>query len=422
MFTKIIRLVGRTLKYLSGLAAILLALFAGFSLMVQRSCSATWFEVAGVHIMPAGLDVATGRVDTSGQYSSGLVAGFALHITPEYVAQAAIEPGILGLLDTLSLFTVEIPDGQGGWTDATAQFFYGLPEDCEMLSPEVFYRGNTGIRWYADWPDNARKQVDLADFKRRFNGKWLSGLEVSGLAFTFWLKPGAALNTDNSLHFRVRIETQKGKKWMERIDINRVLSPAECLEYLKKVTAGDSITLLYDTCTSRFRHFIFIDHNRRSKFYEPLLDFDLNEWEQEQYDDFLKKQQDKTPVSLPPDLPRQWVIVHEYKNEYCAYYPSDFGYHYQVQLNETAFIGFQMDGPELYRLASVDRPDKSHWNIRCHSGETIRLERSAPGSPVWRWKFADRQYLMTPAEALRDFPLIVNYCKEQKQMEFRFGK
>lgn len=413
---------GRTLKYISGLVAVLLALFAGFSLMLQRSCSATGFVAAGVHIMPAGLDVATGHVDTSGQYTSGPVAGFALHITPEYVAQAAIEPGILGLFDTLTLFAVEIPDGKGGWKDATAQFFYGLPDACEIISPEAFYRGNTAVRWYAGWPDNTRKQVEIAEFTRRLNGKWLSGLEVSGAAFTCWLKPGSVLNAEKSLHFRVRVETQKGKKWTKRIDINRVLSPSECLEHLKKITAGDSITLLYDTCTPRFNHFIFIDHNRRSKFYEPLLNFALNTSAQEQYDDFLKKQQDKTPVSLPPDLPRQWVAVHEYQNDYCAYYPSDFGNQYRVLLKETAFIGFQMDGPELYRLASVERPDRSHWVLRCSSGENIRLERIAPRSPVWRWKFSDRTYFMTPAETLRTLPLVVNYCKEQKQMEFDFGR
>lgn len=207
---------------------------------------------------------------------------------------------------------------------------------------------------------------------------------------------------------------------MERIDINRVLSPSECREFLKKITDNDSITLLYDSCAPTYRHFIFIDHNPRAKFYKQLSNFTFQQSDQADYDDFLQKQANHTPVSLPSDLPRNWVMVHRYKNRLYAYYPSDFGNHFRVQLNENAFIGYQMDGLELDKLKAVDRTEDNAWDILLASGKQIRLTRTAPGNPVWRWKFSNWECLMVSAESLRELPIIVNYCEERKQKEFDF--
>ncbi len=407
------------LKYIAALAVVLLSLFTVFFLMVQRSCRPTWFEPANAHIMPIGLDTVTGNIDTAGKYPASARLGFALHIVPEYVAEAAIEPGILGLSDTLTRFSAEIPDGQGGWKDATEQFFYGLPEECGALSGTTFYLGNLAVRWHSSWADSLRTWATIPGFVRRFNGKWLSGLEVQGAVFTFWLKPESDLAAKNSLTFRVRLETQKGKKWTRRLYINRVLSSSECREYLRKVAAGDSITLLYDSCATNFSHFIFIDHNRKARFYNLLLRFRIDEYDREQYEDFLKAQPG-TLIEIPADLPREWIKVYPYQNRHYAYYPSDFGSHYQIQLNEKAFIGFQMDGLELYRIKAISRVDDQTWEIRTVSGESIRLSRLTPRSQIWRWKFSDREYLMTPAGHLRNLPVIVNYCEEQKQVEFDF--
>jgi hypothetical protein len=261
----------------------------------------------------------------------------------------------------------------------------------------------------------------MREFTQRFNHNWLTGYRVSGAAFTFWLKPGSDLSAENSLNFRVCIETQAGKKWMERVYINRVLSPSECREYLKKITSGDSITLLYDSCAPKFRHFIFIDHNRRARFYESLVNFRLYESDQDEYEDFLQKQADKPSVILPADLPLKWVRVHRYQNKFYAYYPSDFGNHFRLQLNEKAFVGHHMDGLELEPLHAVSTPGADAWEILLASGKKIRATRVAPGSPVWRWRFSDRDCLMAPAESLRELPVLVNFCKEQKQMEFEFG-
>ena len=387
---------------------------------VQRSCSPTWFKPSGVHVLPIGLDAPTGRVDTSGQYPLSSIAGFALHIVPEYVAQAAIEPGILGIIDTLTRFAVEAPDGASGWKDVSAQFFYGRPEGCTILSPGGFQRGSSNIQWFSHWPDSNRTMVSMREFTQRFNHTWLSGLDVAGAAFTFWLQPESEYNQTNRLHFRICIETQGGKKWVERIDINRVLSQSECREFLKKITDNDSITLLYDSCAPTYRHFIFIDHNRKAKFYEQLSNFAFYTSDQDEYDDFLQKQANHTPVHLPSDLPRHWAMVHRYKNKFYAYYPSDFGNHYRVQLNENAFVGRQMDGLELKTLHSVSKPDTDTWEILLDSGEKIKVTRVAPGSPVWRWKFSNWECLMTPPESLQELPILVNYCEERKQMEFDF--
>lgn len=206
------------LKYISVLATFFLLLFTGFLLMIHRSCRPTWFEPAGTHILPIGLDTATGNIDTTGQYPTSARLGFALHIEPVYVAKAAIEPGILGLSDTLTQFYVEAPDGRGGWSDVTEQFYYGLPENGTAPAGEAFNTGNRLVRWYTYWPDSTRKSVSIPEFVRRFNRNWLSGFEVGYAAFTFWLNPGSDLAGKNSLHIRVRIETQKGKKWTQRLD------------------------------------------------------------------------------------------------------------------------------------------------------------------------------------------------------------
>jgi len=408
------------LKYINVTLAVLSLSAIGFFMAVQRSCSATWFRPAGVHVLSIGLDLSTGRVDTSGQYPTSSAAGFALHIVPEFVAQAAIEPGILGLIDTITRLTVETPDGSGGWRDVSAHFFYGRPDGCPLISPGGFQRGQFNIHWYSDWPESSLTRVELREFVQRFNHTWLSGFRVSGAAFTFWLQPDSDLNANNSLTFRVCIETQSGKKWVERIDINRVLTTSECREFLQKITNGDSITLLYDTCTPRFRHFIFIDHNRRARFYESLVRFNFYESDQNDYADFLEKQANLPPADLPADLPRQWVVVHPYQNKFYAYYPSDFGNHFRVQLNEKAFVGHHMDGLELEALHSVSKPEAGVWEVLFVTGKRIKVVQVSPGSPVWRWQFSGWDRLMVPAERLRELPVLVNYCEEQKQLEFDF--
>lgn len=159
--------------------------------------------------------------------------GFALNFQNEYVVEAAIEPGIKGIADTLTNFSILITDETGNWQNVTSEFYYGVPYGCDWLSENGITgthpgaAGNRNCRWCFSLPDNPMPKVDIQTFVSNFNQIGpdkaydrhafpKTGLDVTNADFTFWAKPDFAKKFTD-LYLQVTIETASGKKWQQQI-------------------------------------------------------------------------------------------------------------------------------------------------------------------------------------------------------------
>ena len=187
--------------------------------MMLRSCAPTWFKPVDVRVLPLVWSENTCTADTSGRFEKGQEIGFTLHFDNEYVVEAAIEPGILGIADTLTTFSVFKTDPAGGLEEVTEQFFYGMPGECKIVSG----LGNSGFKWVFRLPDGPERRATLPEFAQQFNhirnerhGNTDfpdTGLDVEHSFFTFWAKPALFAQETLPSELLIRIETASGKKW-----------------------------------------------------------------------------------------------------------------------------------------------------------------------------------------------------------------
>ncbi|MBP6828079.1 MAG: hypothetical protein KA165_16060 [Saprospiraceae bacterium] len=191
--------------------------------MMLRSCAPTYFKPVDVTVLPLVWSGNTCAADTTGSFEKGQEVGFALHFDNEYVAEAAMEPGILGVADTLTAFSVFIVNPTGGIEEVTEQFFYGLPDECEVVAG----LGNSGFKWVFCLPDGKVGRATLQGFSQHFNQirnerKGNSdfpdtGLDVEHSLFTFWAKSILFAQETLPSELLIRIETASGKKWNKSV-------------------------------------------------------------------------------------------------------------------------------------------------------------------------------------------------------------
>lgn len=206
-------------KVLTSFLLVLFGLAALVYFTILRSCTPTWFKPVSVHIKPISLSQNSCAIDTSGIFSPNQPFGFALNFDNKYVAEAAVEPGILGIADTLTVFSVTLRDSTGQWRDVTEQFFYGLPDGCSTLNKANEF----GNQWFYTLPDTSQKSAEIQEFVRLFNHNFSgSGLEVERWNYTFWAKPIFA-KTSAELSLQINLETGSGMRWAWRVFFHKNL-------------------------------------------------------------------------------------------------------------------------------------------------------------------------------------------------------
>lgn len=206
--------------------------------LVPKACKATWFKPVHARVLPISLPEGSCAIDTSGFFSKDCPIGFALNFQNNYVVEAAIEPGINGIADTLVDFSIAVSDRLSLWQDASAEFYYGLPKNCSWLSESNLDRtshpgsqGRISCQWFFSLPDHPRPQANIQEFIRHFNQIGQNrayertafpktGLGVEEADFTFWAKPEFSEKLAN-LYWMVRIETASGKKWQQQIHFSK---------------------------------------------------------------------------------------------------------------------------------------------------------------------------------------------------------
>ncbi|MES2372033.1 MAG: hypothetical protein V4557_05600 [Bacteroidota bacterium] len=191
-------------------------------------------------------------------------------------------------------------------------------------------------------------------------------------------------------------------------------------------TTADTVFLLKGAT-----HAIFIDTNKHSMFYDKIADFTFGQFDSASYSyslGYLKSKKRVLTKNNIRGIPRKWVILNYYKNQFYTYHPSDFYSHFKVLITDTAFIDFTGEGPCANKIVSYKRLDKKTMFFSLESIEKpsrqliIHMIDEQKGIAVFEepGNKNDRYHLMIDVKKMRQLPIIVNYCTIQKEMEMDF--
>jgi hypothetical protein len=181
-----------------------------------------------------------------------------------------------------------------------------------------------------------------------------------------------------------------------------------------------------------FYHAVFIDTTSESR--NALTSFAFDKYDSATYFDQLASLRTLkySKVSLLKGLPKKWIALYKWKNEYHLYHPSDFGNHYKFEITDSTTIDFTMEGAEPSRLNKVSflSPTRisvyrsNYWRSKKVQIDIIDKIKGIAVFTISPNKYRKKAHkvLMVDATKAHLFPVIVNYCETDKQAEFEFDK
>jgi hypothetical protein len=183
--------------------------------------------------------------------------------------------------------------------------------------------------------------------------------------------------------------------------------------------------------TYPFYHAVFIDSSER--FRNELTSFAFDKFDSICYFDELNRFRLLTQHNiLRNKIPKRWISLYQLNGRYFLYRPSDFGYHFRFEINDSTTIDFSMEGPEPSKIKSVSFITPYEILIRRYNiwkGETVQIQvvDAAKGIAVFtfgptKYNKKRSQLLMVDASKAHLFSTIVNYSPNQKVMEFGFDE
>lgn len=204
----------------------------------------------------------------------------------------------------------------------------------------------------------------------------------------------------------------------------------------QRYTDPNDTIFLHRKVTDYFYHAIYIEKDRTGRFYERLTSFEFNERNEQGYLEMLNMMADVPRVSTRPStlgLPKNWLPLYKYKNGYYLYTPSDWGNAGRRILNDSVFVYWYMDGPDPRPLLDVKRLSDHRYSVRFidpydrtePTELTIHFVDPKTKMAVFEFSHESDQYryqLFVPADSAHHFDMIVNYCEDQKQLEFKFDQ
>lgn len=207
------------------------------------------------------------------------------------------------------------------------------------------------------------------------------------------------------------------------------------LQSFGKTKASDTTFISRDTSDGSY-HAIFVENNKESKYYDWLTNFNFDSSDYLSYNESIKAIfKDSLPkfskTKLNSSLPRQWCGLNSYKDKFYLYAPSDWGNNSNLIITDTTIIEYYMEGPYASIIESFKTIDANTFELSVHSAYRTTNKMSIH---IIDWKnqiaifdnhSEEDQYrysLMVGSSKARQFPIIVNYCEDQKQMEVNFDK
>ncbi|MBL0913279.1 MAG: hypothetical protein IBJ09_13000 [Bacteroidia bacterium] len=180
-------------------------------------------------------------------------------------------------------------------------------------------------------------------------------------------------------------------------------------------------------------HAIYIDDHKDSKYYGYIADFTFSDWDSASYRESLVSLKGIRKRSISKTLPRQWCELRAYKGKYYLYAPSDWGNNSRLIISDTTLIEFNMDGAYASRIDSIGSPALNTWELRLTAFDNFRTKLrihmidaekrlAVFESDADEYTGPGYYRLMVAADHIRNFPIIVNYCREMKQLEYEFEK
>lgn len=186
-------------------------------------------------------------------------------------------------------------------------------------------------------------------------------------------------------------------------------------------------------------HRIFIDTNKNSEFYSYVSDFTISSYDIDSYKrslEYLYAKKLLPKKRTLGNLPREWVMLETYKGNIYVNSPADYYFHYKVKVTDSFFIDWTGEGPEATYIHDFSIKDSSSFKFILQSELypnrelTIQYIDKEKGIAVFRFKNFSSQsnktrvyyQLMVDVQKMRNIPLLVNVCDNQKQGELEFDK
>ena len=212
--------------------------------------------------------------------------------------------------------------------------------------------------------------------------------------------------------------------------------PQDSITPTQSATPTVDTLFIHREATKDMYHAIFIDKSDSSIFRERLCDFTFNTYDSAAYFanyKHLKKQEPEAFKAVNTTaLPEHWLPVYSYQENYYLYAPSDWGNTRKRILNDSAFVYWYMDGPFPLPLKGAKQLSSGEHFIAFENvfnnqapASALRIHEINATTQLSIFEFShgsqEKEYkLFIPVKHAGQYPIIVNYCKYQKQMEFEF--
>ncbi len=182
--------------------------------------------------------------------------------------------------------------------------------------------------------------------------------------------------------------------------------------------------------TKDMYHAIYIEKQKNTQRFKWLTNFSFDNNDSEGYKYGKEYQKEKHPKAYKTKvntfyLPKNWVPLHQYENQFYTYAPSDWGNTGQRILNDLEFIQMYMDGPNPNPIESTKKINSHHFEFTLFNENILRVYLYDSKRQIYIFEIDGGSYgsdyrFYTPATNAGKFDMIVNYCETQKQMEYRF--
>ena len=204
-----------------------------------------------------------------------------------------------------------------------------------------------------------------------------------------------------------------------------------CQSVLGQDAKSDTIFIRKDSLKGASQS-VFIETNKKSKFYENITSFKFGRFDKESYDeslDYLKKNKIKLKKQKTIVPSKKWVTLKLYSGQFYAYYPCDFYSYYQVSVNDTTYIDWTGEGPIANKIISQKKLNETTFEITVTGilqqdrTITINIIDKTKGIAVFTEETVQNgknQFLMIMADKIKTVPFIVNNCETSKQSELKF--
>jgi len=201
--------------------------------------------------------------------------------------------------------------------------------------------------------------------------------------------------------------------------------------------AMQDTTYIHQQRTADFYHAVFIDKNRKSTHLKRLLDFsdhvDAFDESKNKSLKFIKSQHGKPFEKFDlDDLPREWVPLNIFKENYYLYAPCDWAKNQKIKITESAFVFWMLEGPMPSPLTGFKKYNDLFYqidyvNYQNDQVTTLTIDILDPETQmsILEYKVENGPTftsLCVPKEKAYHFDLIVNYCENQVQKEARFPR